>query len=319
MTDSAARAPRQQDAGSRPTVQRVSGGESKGRLEADPNGQDDDSPRRRVLPNARVLLLDIYGGFVRRIGGSIAIADLVRLVEEFGVDAPATRAAASRMTRAGLLTRCRGVDGAVDYALTPETLAILESGDRRIFNLRQQPDVEEGWVLVVFSIPENERRLRHVLRSRLTRLGLGNLSPGVWLAPYWLIEELRRTTDRFGLTRYVDFFEAHYRGRDELRRLVERCWDLESMRQSYRELIEQHEPILQHWRSQAGPFEPRNAFVDYVLTQSTWRRLAYLDPGLAPGLLPPDWEGHRAAQLFFELRGLLDGPALTFVKAITRR
>ena len=36
-----------------------------------------------------------------------------------------------------------------------------------------------------------------------------------------------------------------------------------------------------------------------------WRRLPYLDPGLPLDVLPPDWNGSRAAELFTDLDGVL--------------
>jgi phenylacetic acid degradation operon negative regulatory protein len=48
-----------------------------------------------------------------------------------------------------------------------------------------------------------------------------------------------------------------------------------------------------------------------------WRRLPYLDPGLPAELLPGDWTGSRAADLFFTLRERLEEPARAYVRAIT--
>jgi phenylacetic acid degradation operon negative regulatory protein len=52
-----------------------------------------------------------------------------------------------------------------------------------------------------------------------------------------------------------------------------------------------------------------------VLT--AWRRLPFLDPGLPPELLPADWHGARAAELFGQLRTRLGGPAREHVLAVT--
>ncbi len=40
-----------------------------------------------------------------------------------------------------------------------------------------------GWTLVTFSIPEEQRTLRHHLRSTLTWAGFAALRDGLWLAP----------------------------------------------------------------------------------------------------------------------------------------
>jgi phenylacetic acid degradation operon negative regulatory protein len=50
-----------------------------------------------------------------------------------------------------------------------------------------------------------------------------------------------------------------------------------------------------------------------------WRRLPYLDPGLPAELLPADWTGVRAADLFFALRERLEEPARAYVSTVTSR
>jgi phenylacetic acid degradation operon negative regulatory protein len=48
-----------------------------------------------------------------------------------------------------------------------------------------------------------------------------------------------------------------------------------------------------------------------------WRRLPFLDPGLPAELLPPQWHGQRAAELFDQIRSRLDEPARRHARAVT--
>ena len=54
--------------------------------------------------------------------------------------------------------------------------------------------------------------------------------------------------------------------------------------------------------------------MDYVRVLTSWRRLPYLDPGLPVELLPADWVGTRAADLFFALRERLEAGARAYVR-----
>ena len=65
------------------------------------------------------------------------------------------------------------------------------------------------------------------------------------------------------------------------------------------------------------PPSGREAFGGYVRLLTDWRRLPYLDPGLPAELLPADWTGIRAADLFFALRERFEGPAQDYVRAVT--
>ena len=67
-----------------------------------------------------------------------------------------------------------------------------------------------------------------------------------------------------------------------------------------------------------GPAAQRAAFADYVRALTDWRRLPYLDPGLPAELLPEEWIGVRAADLFFALRARLEEPARAHVKSVSR-
>src|SRR3954468_12388259 len=127
----------------------------------------------RAVP--RSLLMTFFGAFLRRLGGWIAVADLVALMGDLGLDPQAVRSALSRLKRRGIVDPQRR-GGAAGYRLTPRGEAILDAGDARIFG----PDDEGAgdWLLVVFSIPEARRALRHKLRARLQWLGLGKVAAG---------------------------------------------------------------------------------------------------------------------------------------------
>jgi phenylacetic acid degradation operon negative regulatory protein len=67
----------------------------------------------------------------------------------------------------------------------------------------------------------------------------------------------------------------------------------------------------------SGAESDEAAFADYVRVLTDWRRLPFLDPGLPAELLPGDWHGSRAADLFDALRSRLAGPAHQHVLAVT--
>lgn len=265
-------------------------------------------------PKPRALFLDVYGPFVRPLDGWIAIADLVTLMAELGVDADIVRSTASRMTKDGLLVRRQGAGGAQGYALSAKLLRALELGDRRIFEAQRPARLADGWVLVTFSIPETDRQLRHQLRSRLVWLGFGNLAPGVWLAPKRLLPDAKAVVEHFSLERYVDFFSAHYEGADSQHALARRAWDLRELSGMYSDFLSGHQATLARWRTPPGEGEGRQAFVDYVFTLTQWRRLPFLDPGLPAELLPDGWPGHEASRAFLRLARTLGPRAFHHVR-----
>ncbi|MEV7027903.1 PaaX family transcriptional regulator C-terminal domain-containing protein, partial [Kitasatospora sp. NPDC093558] len=188
------------------------------------------------------------------------------------------------------------------YSLVPSVLETLAEGDVRIFE-RVRAVPEDGWIVVVFSVPESERQKRHELRASLTRLGLGTAAPGVWVAPGNLAAETRRTLERRGLAAYVDIFRGDHYAFGDLRSKVRSWWDLDELAELYAEFLARHRPVLD--RVKASGSTPLEAFRVYVPMLTQWRRLPYRDPGLPLSLLPPGWNGVSAGALFDELNAML--------------
>jgi phenylacetic acid degradation operon negative regulatory protein len=264
----------------------------------------------------RALIVTIYGLYAREVGGWLSVASLIRLMSGLGVDEPAVRSSISRLKRRGILEAGRH-EGLAGYGLSDRAREILDEGDRRIFE-RPRATLEDGWVLAVFSVPESERQKRHTLRSKLTWLGFGTVSAGVWVAPGHLEEETRDVLERNGLSRYVDLFHGGYLGFAPLADGVAKWWDLDGLERLYDEFASSYAPVLARWRRRRTEDEGR-AFADYVDALTAWRRLPFLDPGLPPDLLPRGWRGTRAGDLFHALRDRLSEPAHRHVDAVTGR
>ena len=261
----------------------------------------------------RALIVTIYGLYAREEGGWVSVATLIKLLATLGVDEPAVRSSISRLKRRGILEALR-VDGVAGYGLSARAREILDEGDRRIFD-RPQARTEDGWLLAVFSVPESERRQRHVLRSRLAWLGFGTVSAGVWIAPAHVADETRDVLLRHRLTAYVDLFRADQVAFGALREKVQQWWDLDEVQDLYADFIAVHAPLLAAWRRRRAAADAE-AFRDYVRTLTAWRRLPYLDPGLGDDVLPPDWNGRRALEVFTALRHRLADPAHRYVDGL---
>ncbi|MEV4611487.1 PaaX family transcriptional regulator C-terminal domain-containing protein [Kitasatospora sp. NPDC049258] len=260
------------------------------------------------------LISTIYGEFVRRLGGWISIADLIGLMAELDVDGPAVRSAISRLKKGGTLVQERRTG--TGYRLGAELGPVFDEGDRRIFGSLEPAALADGWVIAVFSVPESERAHRHQLRSRLTWLGFGNASPGVWLAPARLLPDARRTLRRLGLAEYVHLFTSDYAGFADLKEAVSSWWDFTAIEAQYAAFTGTYQPVARELR-QESRLDEVEAFRDYVPMLTDWRRLPYLDPGLPVELLPDDWNAVEARQIFAELHSLLAEPSLRHVVEVT--
>jgi phenylacetic acid degradation operon negative regulatory protein len=238
--------------------------------------------------------MTFFGAFLRRLGGWIAVADLIALMGELDLDAQAVRSSVSRLKRRGVIESERR-DGAAGYRLTERGEAILRAGDARIYGhtrgVAAAPRGGPAWLLVVFSIPEAQRAVRHRLRAGLTGLGLGTVAPAVWIAPAHLRYEVERLVAELEVSDRVELFAA-----DPLTDPT-RYWDLDALTAEY-------ERYLAEWESR-----PVDGFADYIRHLDDWRRIPFHDPGLP---LPV---AERARKVFAELDARLAPPAWRRVRA----
>ncbi len=269
----------------------------------------DSGPGWQAQP--RALIVTIYGLYAREAGGWLSVASLIRLLAELGVDEPAVRSSISRLKQRGVLEP-RRAGGAAGYALSRRGRDILAEGDQRIFD-RPRARAADGWLLAVFSVPEPQRQRRHALRSRLTWLGFGTVSAGVWIAPGHLAGEAAGVLERAGLSGYVSLFRADYLAFGDLREQVGRWWDLDRLQSLYQAFLDLAGPAA----ARPGALSGAGAFAGYVRAVTAWRRLPFLDPGLPAELLPPGWNGLRADAAFAALRERLADPARANVLAVT--
>jgi phenylacetic acid degradation operon negative regulatory protein len=258
----------------------------------------------------RALIVSVYGMYARALGGWMSVASIIELMAELGVDEAAVRSSISRLKRRGILVAER-IGGVAGYGLSASAGVILEEGDRRIFQ-RRRATSGDGWVLAVFSVPETERVRRHQLRSRLAGLGFGTVAAGVWIAPAHVYEEARETLERLDLATYVDLFRADHLAFAESEVRIGAWWDLERLQLLYQNFLDTHGRVRSSYR-RGRKVDDRQAFAHFIPALTDWRRLPYAEPGLPSDLLPPQWIGLRAADVFFELYDRLAEPAQRFV------
>lgn len=271
------------------------------------------------MPRHQHLIVTVYGLYAREHGGVLAVSDLIRLLSDLGVEPAGVRSSVSRLKKRGVLVSLKQ-GGAAAYSLAPGLEEVFKAGDERIFSPRRAEDGDD-WMLTSFSVPESQRHLRHKLRTILTRMGCGQVSPGLWIAPGGLNGEIEQQLEHAGLMEYVDLFKGAHLGRGDVRAKVSKWWDLPALDALYSEFLARHEDVLGRW-SRGRAQEPetteqlRQAFADYVPTVTQWRRLPYLDPGLPEEYLPEGWSGLAAEALFAQVHALLGPKAQRYAHSV---
>ncbi|GAA1701352.1 PaaX family transcriptional regulator C-terminal domain-containing protein [Microbacterium sediminicola] len=259
------------------------------------------------------LLRSVIGIYLRELDEWIAVADLLQLMDALDVPAPRARTAIARVKKKGLL-RPEARGGVAGYRLAPEARVMLSRGDRRIYHPRHM-DAASPWCLVSFSIPEDNRSLRHQLRRRLLWIGCGTVSPALWIAPAYLLDEVEDILSELGVRERATVFVADEpRVAGSLALAVTGWWDLDEIRAHHDEFLAGHSAAVIEDAATS-----REAFATYIRGIDAWRIIPYVDPGLPPQLLPADWPGEASTTLLLELRARFSGPATDYVSEVVGR
>lgn len=262
---------------------------------------------------ARSLLFTVYGDFIIRYGQEVWIGSIIQALAEFGIAAPAVRVAVSRVAQEGLL-QARKEGNRSFYMLTDKGRRRIEDGVRRVY--RESPEPWDGqWRVLTFTPPEDRRDVREQVRNELAWRGFGPLSPSTWISPHRQEEAIHALAGEYGLRGHLHLFTARYAGPASDQDLVARCWDLPAIAGKYEQFMAAAAPrhAAMRQRLSAGAEVPDSqCFTERVWLVHEFRKFLHFDPGLPAELLPPDWPGTRARQLFWEYYRLLSGGAERF-------
>ena len=234
------------------------------------------------------------------------MAALVRLLAAVDIAAPAVRTAISRMVRQGWLEPIRTAEGP-GYALTPRADRRLDDAHTRIYRT-EVPAWDGRWHVLVLERP-GERSARERLAAGLGYLGYAALTPTTWLSP-------RAHPDAPSVVAAEGARASTFRGAydGDGAALAARAWDLGAVAAAYDAFEIEAARLLGDRRAEGD----RAAFATRSALVHEWRKFLFLDPGLPPEVLPPQWPGARAARLFAEAAGDLLPAADRYVDACLR-
>lgn len=225
------------------------------------------------------IAITLYGDAIAPRGGSLATADLVRILGAMGLNGGMVRTALSRLAADGWLVGTRR-GRASFYRLSEKGRADFAQATARIY---EAPRAGGGPGLLVAALDPGAAGAAQ--REALEALGWGSLAPGVMLAP-----------EGWEASAAPLVLRATARGPDEARALAARAWPLERIAQGYFRFLGRQHPLRE---ALAAGDLPRglDALLLRVLLIHDFRRVILRDPRLPEALLPDDWPGREARRV----------------------
>jgi phenylacetic acid degradation operon negative regulatory protein len=254
-------------------------------------------PRSRAGAQPQHLLITLLADYWFGRTEQLPSAGLVDLLGEFGISDTSARAALGRLTRRGLLQSSKS-GRRTFYGLTPLAVRVLKEGLGRILSFGMEPAApwDGTWLVVAFSVPEEQRDVRHVLRSRLRWQGFAPLYDGVWVSPRSDGSAVKSIVSDLGIeTATVLRSTAIYPPASGPGHPLS-AWDLDELRENYDNFVDKFSPLLD--RIRLGQVTASEALVARTNVMDTWRRFPNLDPELPSDALPEGWPRQHSREIF---------------------
>lgn len=261
------------------------------------------------------MLFDLYGDFADHAGrgGPMRLSAIVRAAADLGISEAAVRSAASRLVKDGwLIAERRGRERI--YSLAAKGRHLVAEGRGRIFSAPNSK-WDGGLCVVALSVPEARRDVRDRMRKELSWLGFGSPSSALYVSPHDHRAEVLRLAEELKAAEYLQVYRADPQWPTDRRQLVTRTWsNLAAVNQRYRAFVKRFATGLVRDRAQVrhGRLNGRAAFQTRFALVNHFRKCLFDDPDLPRELLPADWQGQEARQLFLGYHELVTPAALAY-------
>lgn len=271
----------------------------------------DGALRPRSGSSAKALLLTTLGEFVLPHRGAVWTSTVVRSLAALGVEERNARQALTRLADQGVI-RAQRQGRRARWHLTDAGRELLTSGTERIYGFGAGGDAWDGrWLVVLCSVPEEQRAQRHQLRSRLGFAGFGFLAPGVALSPHLDREAVaNRVLEELALVPGAVVFRAEAGHLASTEELLARAWDLTALADRYDDFLRAF--------GRRSPRSDEAQFVALARLVHAWRHFPFVDPEIPLRLLPDRWPGRRAKALFDDRHAAWAAGANRWYEAVDR-
>jgi phenylacetic acid degradation operon negative regulatory protein len=240
------------------------------------------------------MLFTVLGEYLREEGSAAWTSTLITALGELGVAEAGARRALSRAAEANWIAAQRH-GRRIRWSLTPVAVQHFAESAVEAYQRRRQVESWDGkWLVLITSVPESQRALRHKLRTQLRWAGFGPLGQGVWVSPARrsrgqvgpLLKELGLATSTTSFLGELGPVGSEYE-------VVHDAWDLGRLSHDYLDFV-------RYLTELPGDGSPRETFVRLTTIVHRWRQFILTDPALPAELLPAGWVGHQARTLFYD-------------------
>ncbi|MFC0446790.1 PaaX family transcriptional regulator C-terminal domain-containing protein [Rhodococcus jostii] len=275
-----------------------------------------DSSTRSRYQDSQRLLTTLLGDYWFWRTEPLPSRVLVDLLAEFGLAEPAARAAIRRLAARDLVVVSK-VGRTTYYGVPPKTDELAAARLQKIFRFGSGDRSWDGrWTFVMFSVPEDQREMRRILRTRLRTLGLGLLYDGVWVSPWDLTHDALSVLSEVNADR-ATVTRARLADGNSASGHPVAAWSLREIADEYESFADDTSRLRS--RVLQGRTSPAEALVTRTKVMARWKSFAEIDPDLPLEVLPHQWPREKARRCFIEIYDHLGPLAESRMREIVER
>ncbi len=261
-------------------------------------------------------MFTLYGEYIQHYGGEIWVGSLIQLMNRFGISESSVRGAILRMVQKNLL-EVRKLGNKSYYSVTAQGKRRVDDGVKRVFSA-SNTSWDGKWRVFSYSFPEEKRELRNEIRKELTWTGFGMISNSIWISPNPLEDQVMAMIHNYQIEENTVLFNTSDVLSHTSEGIIEKAWDLDQVAENYHRFIEEFSPRFEELRERAlnNTLQDEECFIERTNIVHEYRKFLFQDPGFPRDLLPDDWIGAKARELFWNIHQLISIPSIRFFESI---
>lgn len=254
------------------------------------------------------LIVSVFGDAIHPRGGVVWLGCLIRLLEPLALNERLIRTAIFRLVKEDWLTT-QTLGRRTDYGLSITGRQRIEDASKLIYG-GAKFKWDEQWRMMLAN-PGASSASRAAMRQALIWRGFGEWSANTYLHPSADLNQVLEGLQSEGLAetgQWVTLMSKLIQTTATVsnQQVVEKAWDLKRLGLGYLGFIQQYLGIK---KCLAKKVALEDAFLLRILLVHDFRRLLLRDPMLPDALLPANWPGLKARQLFNSLYLVLQVPS----------
>lgn len=233
---------------------------------------------------------------------NIDIKLLIEIYQERGISPQIIRNTVSQLKKEAYLDLIKRSC----YVITPLGREAVQSTNRKMLLLEKNWD--QRWFMVIFEIPETERKKRDRFRSDLIRLGLGLLYKSIYISPWNHMDEITQLSSYYDLNPYIKIVHGEFLFNPVTPEKAAQLWGLDSLKETYKEKLFWFRSIFQPGLANLLQNDASNdlsVFIHFLVLGEVVAELSLQDPMLPKELLPSEWNGCLCLQEFSQCLHLI--------------